>query len=45
MELYLAAYKLESDRNELLETAGRFALQIKDEEKAKSIFKNYQKLI
>jgi len=39
MELYLAAYKLESDRNELLETAGRFALQIKDEEKAKSIFK------
>jgi len=39
MELYLEAYELDSNRDELLETAGRFALQIKDEEKAKTIFK------
>ena len=44
MELYLKAYSLDSNRNELLETAGRFALQIKDEEKAKTIFKKLSEI-
>ena len=44
MELYLKAYSLDSNSNELLETAGRFALQIKDEEKAKTIFKKLSEI-
>ena len=44
MELYLEAYSLDPNRNELLETAGRFALQIKDEEKAKTIFKKLSEI-
>jgi len=44
MELYLKAYSLDSNRNELLETAGRFALQINDEENAKIIFKKLSEI-
>ena len=39
MRLYLEAFNLEPDRLELLETAGQFAIYLKDEEKAKTIFK------
>jgi len=44
MELYLEAYSLDPNRNELLETAGRFAFQIKDEQKAKTIFKKLSEI-
>ena len=40
MNLYLKAYELEPDRFELLETAGRFAIRVGDEKKAKNIFKD-----
>jgi len=39
LELYLKAHKLEPSRLELLETAGRLALQIKDFDRAQAIFK------
>jgi len=39
MRLYLEAFTLEPDRLELLETAGQFAIYLKDEEKAITIFK------
>ncbi len=39
MNLYLEAFSLEPNRYELLETAGRFAIQQNDYDQAKSIFK------
>ena len=39
MNLYIKAYELEPERLELLETAGRFAIRVGNEEKAKNIFK------
>ena len=39
MRLYLEAFTLEPDRLELLESAGQFAIFLKDEEKAITIFK------
>lgn len=39
MNLYLEAFKIEPSRLELLESAGRYALQLENKDKAKSIFK------
>ena len=40
VNLYLEAYAIEPSRIELLESAGRYALQLENKEKAKSIFKD-----
>jgi len=40
MNLYLEAYKIEPSRLELLETAGRYALQLTNKDRASSIFKD-----
>ena len=45
MDLYLEAFSLEPNRYDLLETAGRFAININDAAKAKSIFKELSKSI
>ena len=39
MNLYLEAFKIQPSRLELLESAGRYALQLENKDKAKSIFK------
>ena len=44
MKLYLAAYSIDPERLELLEVAGRFAIQIDDEEMAKNIFKKLSEI-
>ena len=44
MRLYLEAFTLEPDRLELLESAGQFAIFLKDEEKAITIFKQLAEL-
>ena len=40
VNLYLEAYAIEPSRIELLESAGRYALQLENKDKAKSIFKD-----
>ena len=45
LELYLKAHKLEPSRLELLETAGRLALQIKDFDRAQAIFKQLKPIL
>ncbi len=40
MYLYLEAYKIEPSRLELLESAGRYALQLTNKDRARSIFKD-----
>ena len=40
VNLYLEAYEIEPSRIELLESAGRYALQLKNKDQAKTIFKN-----
>ena len=40
MHLYLEAYKIEPSRLELLESAGRYALQLANKDRARSIFKD-----
>ena len=45
MDLYLEAFSLEPNRYDLLETAGRFAINLNDAVKAKSIFKELSKAI
>ena len=43
MHLYLEAFSLEPNRYDLLETAGRFAINLNDAVKAKSIFKDRER--
>ena len=45
MNLYLEAFSKEPNRYDLLETAGRFAINLNDAVKAKSIFKDLSKAI
>ena len=45
MDLYLKAFSLEPSRYELLDTAGRFALQLNDYNKSKLIYKKLSETI
>ena len=45
MNLYLKAFSLEPDRYELLDNAGRFALQLDDYNKSKSIYKQLSETV